>query len=43
MSTATIIMNGLIRIVIVLCVTGLLIRLLEIADKYFNKGDGDNE
>jgi len=41
MNNATIIMNGLIKIVIVLCVAGVFIRLLEMADKYFNRKDED--
>jgi len=41
MSTATVIMNGLIKITIILCVAGAMFRLLEIADTYFNKKDSE--
>jgi len=37
MNNTMIIMNGMLKIVIVLIVGGVLFRLIEMADKYFNR------
>jgi len=43
MNNVTIIMEGLLRITIVLIVGSIIFRLLEIADRFFNKRNDNDE